>query len=534
MTKRKRILLIVIGILVVLAIIISLFANSIAKNKIEALLKNNIPNHIEYSYKSFSVNVLGGSISYKDLNLLIKVKDTSLVQANIKMESFTVGGLSYWDYLFNDEIHIGKLKFDALQLTYYKDHKNQPKDSTNKGKAFKLPRPIIIDNINFKNSTVSIFEDSKDSTLLSSKNINLDIKGILLNEKTLSSNISIEYENISIKTGTIFYKAGDYENLNIHQIEINNNTISLHQVKLETKYSKTELSKIITKERDHYDVKIENLKINNFDFGFENDSLFIKSNLISINNLDAVFYKDKLVADDYKIKKIYSKSIRELPIKLTIDSVTIINGNVAYSEKAHAENPAGTLNLSNLNGGITNLSNTYKSPEKTTINVEGIFMKNSPMKAAWSFDVNQTNEAFTFRGHLGKLEASDMNAFITPLINVELEGEILETHFEITGDFNQSIIHLSQNYDNIKLDLLNKKRKKMKTLSEIANVFINDDSQKGDDIFHNVTANVSRDKTKSFFNYLARNLKASLLIMFTKKNKTEKQKTNKRKDRKKD
>ncbi len=534
MKKRKRILLIVIGILVVTVIILSLFANSIAKNKIEGLLKNSIPDHIENSYKSISVNVLGGSISFKELNLLIKAKDTSLVQANIKMESFIVGGLSYWDYLFNDEIHIGKIKFDDLQVIHYKDHKNIPTDSTKKSKAFKLPKPITIGHIILKNSFISVYDSTKDSTLLESKNIDLDIRNILLNENTLSNKIPIEYENLSIKTGTIFYKAGEYENLNIHQIEINNNTISLNEIKIETKYSKTELSKIIIKERDHFDVKIENLKINNFDFGFENDTLFIKSNLISINNPDAAFYRDKLVADDYKIKKLYSKSIRELPINLTIDSVAIINGKVAYSEKAHFENPAGTLNLSNLNGGITNLSNTYASPEKTTINVEGIFMNDTPMKATWSFDVNQTSDAFTFRGHLGKLEASDMNAFITPLINAELEGEILETHFEITGDFNQSIIHLSQNYDNIKLDLLNKKRKKKKALSEIANVFINDDSQVGDDIFHNITANASRDKTKSFFNYLARNLKASLLIMFTKKNKNEKQKTNKRKDRKKD
>lgn len=534
MNKRKRILLIVIGIIVTIVIILSLFANSIAKNKIEALLKNDIPDHIENSYKSFSVNVLGGSISFKDLSLLIKVKDTSLIQANIKMKSFTVGGLSYWDYLFNDEIHIGKLKADELQLLYYKDHKNIPKDSTIKNNPIKLPKPIIIDRINFINSTVAIFENSKDSTLLSTKNLNLNIRDILLNEKTLSNKIPIDYGDISIKTEDIFFKAGVYENLNVSYFEIDNKNISLKEIELKTKYSETELSKVITKERDHIDVKVGELKINPFEFGFENDSLFIKSKLITIDNPDASFYRDKLVADDFKIKNLYSKSIRELPIKLTVDSVAIINGKVAYSEKVHIENPAGTLNLSNLNGGITNLSNTYASPEKTTINVDGIFMKDTPVKASWSFDVNKTNDAFTFTGSLGNLEASDMNAFITPLINAELEGDIFETHFEITGDFNQSIIHLSQNYDSIKLDLLNKKRKKMKTLSEIANVFINDDSQVGDDIFHNVTANASRDKTKSFFNYLARNLKASLLIMFTKKNKTEKQKTNKRKDRKKD
>ena len=48
--------------------------------------------------------------------------------------------------------------------------------------------------------------------------IDMDIRDILLNEKTLSKNIPIEYGKISIQTGPIFYKAGDYENLNINQI----------------------------------------------------------------------------------------------------------------------------------------------------------------------------------------------------------------------------------------------------------------------------------------------------------------------------
>ncbi len=483
MKKYKRILLIAIGIIVTIVIILSLLANSIAKNKIEALLKNNIPNHIENSYKSVSVNVLGGSISFKELNLLIKIKDSSLVQANIKIESFTVGGLSYWDYLFNDEIHIGKIKFKELQLEYYKEHKNKPKDSAEGKKPINLPKPIIIDHIYIENTAISIFDESKDSIFLYSKNINVALEDILLNESTLLQKIPIHYGDVSIQTDSIFFKAGIYENLFVDHLEIENNNITLKDIHFKTKYSKTELSKIITKERDHLNLKVDEFKINNLDFGFENDSLFVKSNLISINKTDAAFYRDKLVADDYKLKNLYSKSLRELPIKLTIDSISIVNSKVEYSEKDHPENPAGVLTINNLNGGVSNLSNTYSSPKKTTIYVEAIFMKNSPMSATWSFDINKTNDAFTFTGHLGKLEASDMNVFITPLINAELEGEIIETYFDITGDYNQSVINISQDYDDIKVDILNKKKQKRIVLSEIANVFINQDSEVDGQIF---------------------------------------------------
>jgi len=532
MKKHKRTLLTVIGIIIILVIILSLFANSLVKTKIEALIEDNLPEYIESSYKGISVNVLGGSVSLKDLNLLIKVKDSSLIQTKAIMKSFTIAGVSYWDYIFNDEIHVGSIKFDGLQLEYYKDHKNQPKDSTEDKKPIKLPKPIKIDHINFDNTSISVFDESKDSTFLYSKNVTVVIEDILLNESTILQKIPIHYGDVSIQTDSIFFKAGIYENLFVDHLEIENNNITLKDIHFKTKYSKTELSKIITKERDHLNIKVEEFEINNFDFGFENDSLFVKSNLISITKPNASFYRDKLVADDHKLKKLYSRSIRELPIKLTIDSISIANGKVEYSEKVHLENPAGVLTISKLNGGISNLSNTYSSPEKTTLKVNAIFMKNSPMDATWSFDINKTNDTFTFIGHLGKLEASDMNVFITPLINTELEGEIIETKFEITGDYNQSVINMSQDYDDIKVDILNKKKHKRIVLSEIANVFINQDSEVDGQIFHNVTANASRDKTKSFFNYLARNLKSSLLIMFTKRNKSDKKKSKKHKGKK--
>lgn len=527
MKRKKRFLLISIGAIAIILLILSLFVNSIAKNKIETLLQNNIPDHIENSYESISVNVLGGTVSLNELSLQIKVKDCSLIQTKAIMKSFTIGSISYWDYIFNDEIHVGTIKFENLQIEYYKDHKNNPTDSTKGTKPTRLPKPIIIDNINFKNAAISIFDKATDATFLYSKNINLAIEDILMNENTLLQKIPIKYGAISIQTDSVFFKAGNYENLLVNHLEIENNNITLKDIHFKTKYSKTELSKILTKERDHLNIKIEEFKINNLNFGFENDSLFVKSNLIIINKTNASFYRDKLVADDHKLKNLYSKSLRELPIKLTIDSVSIANSKIEYSEKDHPENPAGVLTISNLNGGVSNLSNTYSSPEKTTIYVEAIFMKNSPMTATWSFDINKTNDAFTFTGHLGTLEASNMNVFITPLINAELEGEIIETYFDITGDYNQSIINMSQDYDDIKIDVLNKKKHKRIVLSEIANVFINDDSEVGGQIFHNVTANASRDKTKSFFNYLAINLKSSLLIMFTKKNKRDKKKSKK-------
>jgi len=532
MKKYKRLVLIIIGLIAVILIVISLFANPFLEKKIEAFLQNNMPDHIENSYESISVNVIGGTLTIEKPSLILKTKDSSLVHTHLKMKSFVVEDISYWDYLFNDEIHLDEILFEELQLTYYKDHYKKKKDTAKTKKPLKLPKPILIDNIVFKNSSIGIYQKSVDSTILFSKNINLDLMDMQLNETTLSQRIPVKFGAISATTDSIFLKVGQYENLSFQKFEFEDGNISLNGIQLKTKYSREELSKIIAKERDHFNVKVEAFKINNLDFGFENDTLYVKSNLITVATPDAAIYRDKLVADDHGIKKLYSESIRDLPIKLTIDSISMTNGRVEYSEKVFQENTAGVLTISKINAGISDISNTYTAPEKTTISVEAIFMKDTPITANWSFDTSSLGDEFTFKGTAGKMDASDMNVFTAPLLNAELEGQIHETIFSITGDYNQSIINLSQNYDDIKIEILSKKSKKRKkALSSIANVFVHDDSKSDGETFNNVTANVSRDKTKSFFNYLASNIKVALISNFTKK-KNKKSKEDKRKARK--
>ena len=70
--------------------------------------------------------------------------------------------------------------------------------------------------------------------------------------------------------------------------------------------------------------------------------------------------------------------------------------------------------------------------------------------------------------------------------------------------------------------ILNKEKAENKFLSNVANIFISDKSKDEKSEFHKVSTKATQDTTKSFFNYLAKNLKNGLLIMFTSKKDKEK------------
>ena len=79
---------------------------------------------------------------------------------------------------------------------------------------------------------------------------------------------------------------------------------------------KKEYEKLLIIQRDHYDVTVEKLIINELAIGKENDSIFLKTNLISIDKASAAIYRDKFEKEeDLRLKKLYSRAIRELPIK---------------------------------------------------------------------------------------------------------------------------------------------------------------------------------------------------------------------------
>ena len=285
-----------------------------------------------------------------------------------------------------------------------------------------------------------------------------------------------------------------------------------NQIKLKTKYSRTELSQKILKERDHFDLDIKKLTVNNIDFGFDDRALFISSDYVTIDTPDLKIFRDKLVNDDLTIKKLYSQSLRELPFQLTVDSVAIDKASIEYTEKVKEENNGGSIYLDRLDAKIANVSNTYSSPKQTEIDIEGYFMKDTPFKSQWNFDVNSTNDNFIFSMEIGELQAERLNAFTEPNLKVRLNGKTDKIYYTIDGNRNSSTVDLKVKYEDFEVIVLNKKgNKKNWVLSTVANLFVSEGSEDKNDDFREGTVEVERNKTKSVFNFIWLNLSKGLL-----------------------
>jgi len=493
-----------------LFIIGTITVNVILKKKLETFIQERLPQNMIRAYDDITVETFGGSLSITNASLIIKNKENGAKHTFINVDELKISDISFWDYLFNAEIHIGAITLNNPTLAYYEDRITKKKNTKDNG-LISVYKPIFIDHLRITNTTFAIYENAQDSTKLYTNGLSIAIDGIKINTQKISRKIPFEYEGYSAKSDSIFVKVSEYENLTVEDFSIENRTAILKDLNLLTKYSKRELSKLISKERDHYDLSLHSLAIEDIDFGFKNNRFFAESKMVSLTAPSLEIYRDKLVADETKTKPLYSKMLRDLPMDLTIDSLKISDAKILYEERQNAENMGGSINFKNLEASISNVSNTYSSPTKTKAKINADFMENTPITVDWSFDVQDKNDRFLFRADVGHLVADRLNSFTEPNLKVKLEGTTNQTYFTIDGNNDTSTIDMKIKYSDFKVLLLqNEGERKNKFLSAVANIFISKNSQEKNENYKEGTAEATRNKSKSVFNFLWLNVKNAL------------------------
>ena len=500
-TSFRRILYIVLALLIVAAIS-TIAAEFFIKHKIEELVAEQLPENMAGNYDDITVNLWTGSIFLENPSLIIKNEKNNINHTFINLESVKVSDLSFWKYLTKNELHIGKIVLKSSQTIVHKDRKEPVNDSVVKPKSkIELP-PIHLDLFKLEAAEFAVYDNEKDSTNFKLKNLSVTVRGVELNNETLRNKIPFTHQTIEASSDSIFLKVNAYENLTLESFVLSDGkNVVFKNLDFTTKYSKTGLSQLIDVERDHYNLSLESLSIEGYDFGFTRDTFYAKSRKVILDAPSLAIFRDKLITDDTSTKPLYSRSLRELPIQLSVDSLQIRDGTVNYQERVQEENQGGSINFKDMEALVTNLGNTYK--EKTTLSLQTVFMDHTPFSAVWRFDVQNINDDFLFEGKVGHLEAKNMNTFTAPNMNVRLEGQANQTYFTIDGNNDTSQTTMKISYSDFRVNLLRSDgEKKNKVISALVNIFVSKNSEKKNELYREVSAPATRDKTKSVFNFL--------------------------------
>lgn len=518
--KRKRNItitfLIAFGAIFLLVFVVS---QVMAKDMIANFLKKKIPKHIELAYKNVQVNVLKGNIEFEKISLDFYERDSSLLQTNVQIDQLTIDDFGYWDFFVNSSIHIDAIHVDKPKVKYFLDRVLPQKDTISKG-VVQLLKTIEVGEIIVENGNLLLLNDSKDNIKVAIENINFSLTGGKTGPELIKNKIPVQYDRYELTTKDIFVDLGPYEIFRASELQLKPKKATMRHLTLATKLSKSELSQNLSVERDHVDLKIPQLEIEDINFGFKKSVFFLNIQQGFIHGPVLEIYRDKLVPDDLKKKKLYSQMLRELPIDLSIPKIIIKNGSVTYTEHVTEVAKPAPLIFADLEAILENVSNRAIS---TSVNAKAKLMNKAPLELNWSFEDPSKNDRFVASGVVKDFHAASLNDFLSSNLRANAKGVVNELYFTVSGDAISSSGDMKMKYEDFQFSVLKKNRLGInKFLTAIGKIFINDGSKTAADGFRYGVIEVERDPTKSFFNYLWINVEDGTMSTLTGKAKKKK------------
>jgi hypothetical protein len=511
----KKIIIVILSLVAAL-ILINFGLNYWLNKQLPKMITDKNSTSYTITYKDLKIDLLSKNIKASSIVIAPKPKQQdSLKEIKIytKIATISIEDFNVWDILFNDRIKAHTVTISNPNVVLFKDEQQQTNASEDLSSHVVKPfqKIIIVSNIILKHGSLKIVKAQSKKPLLTIANLNLKLDGIVVTDQLLKKKIPFSFQEYAIATDSSYYRINDSYHITTKEIVTTNKALNIKDFRLIPDYSRQEFTKRLTKEKDLFTVHSKLIKISNMDWGFKNDKLFFKANSVLLDQLSANIYRNKLPEDDLSTKPLYSKLLRDLQFPLQVDTLLVRNSLLVYEEEIDFTKGPGILRFNNFNLKATNIQSGYlqKKLADVTINIDCKFMKDSPFKLNWKFNVLDQKERFKLHGVVSNLQTNDLSSFTKPYINASTKGTFDKLEFRINGNNYNSFENASLKYHDLKVTLYRKAAPEKKSVlkSALANLIVKNDSD-GKTIA--TTATVERVPEKSFFNFLWLNIVAVL------------------------
>lgn len=494
-TKKWSILL---GVLIVLFFsinsILAVVVSTIVNTQLEEINKQG---KFKVSVGKISLNVFVGNLNIKNVN----VKPDSLFFENFKegntqkastsefiLSDLKVRGFGIYDVLINKEIHVRKIIAKGLQLNLYKSDKHYEKhvsdlnDKKSDSLFIKGINEIDFNSIVFDDFEVRVMNAQTADTLFLYKEKECEISGIdLIAHPTIKNYFEIDKEDLTINLDKqeIQTNDGNYKLfLNKITYDYKTRSLLLANFKMNPTIEKEKLASTYRYNSEVYEFETGAIQLK----GFHLDSILrtgiIKIDTVLVEHPIIGIYKDQTKPFNLnKRPKFLNQTLKALKQPLHIEKVLIQNGLFSYWEKHEGFNELMTLDITDLNAEISNVTSLKEhltSGSNLTMNIQGKLSKVAPFQLDILMHYNTWNNSYSFKGIVGEANFIHFNPAIYPAAGIKFDGGKLQSmNFTVHGTPAGSSGKMTMLYTNINGNFI-KEHKKKKAISWIGNSLIVD------------------------------------------------------------
>ena len=477
--------------------------------------KNTVKEKIPFRFTNHDIEADNIYLKANKLQA-VKIKKISSKNSDILIEKFQMIALgkSVNKDLFNidtEEIKIinNKTRYIGQKLSVQLDgleiktpsikivsanHKSKSKKSDSKLPEFALNLGFI------KISDGKFSQNSQGKEKLSVGKFDVLVNRIVSGNEYMKNDLPFKVNNHSITAQKVFLDAGKYYTLKVGEVKNSGKQTDMKDFQYLPKYSRAAFSKVIAKETDLYTITVKKIGITDLNSKFfKNPAIDISK--VTIDGLSCGIYHDLAPPDDNAARYLFSKKLRDVKLPMFVKNVAIRNSNLTYEENAENSNIPGKLTFDKFSIDINNVNNGKIKGRPTTITADAnfAFYGTANTTINWKFDVMKLDDQFTINGNIQKLSAENVNLFVRPYLNVTLDGNIDYLKFQYHGTNAGIGGNFYFKYNEMYVNLLNKKGNERKLLSKVANWFVKNESTGEPD---HVVIEKKRDSDRSFFSML--------------------------------
>lgn len=502
--KFLKVILITIASLIILLIAGGYGLSWYASKKLPEIIRGNKDFPYNISYENLDIDLIGGNFTITNAYLAPKDSLQSALQqgAFAKVKTIEVNHFSLWALLRKNHINVDEVIITSPDvILYHRKEKYNPENDFVKP----FENTIKTGRLTIKNGTFKML-DSLQRPFVKAANISFGLSNIKVDSTTLKKDIPIRYRDYNFSCDSLFYDAGKHYTISVGKLATTDSVLTIDKFRLKPKQSRQQFTRMLSKELDQFNLSAEKISIPKLEWGYMRDTLYVHTPQVILDRVHANIYRSKEPPDDYSRKKLYSEMLRSIKFDIDVKQLLIKNTVIEYEEQLTFSRPAAKVSFSKFDAKISNIYSLVGRKDQklppTVLDVKCLFMKSSPLRVTWSFNIPEESDAFTIMGHLQNIDTQKTDAITKPLMNARTDGQIKEVKFALNGNTRHGKGTFAINYDDLKVDILKKDGKKEnKIVSAVANMVVKNDT---DNKLKETHIEVDRIQHKSVFNFLWR------------------------------
>jgi hypothetical protein len=439
-----------------------------------------------------------------------------------------------WKIYFDGILEMGSVMIDKpkLQVIFTNSRRNKETTQPDIRTAWQRLKPYLqslkVQKITFQDADFQYV----DKSLVPEKITNL--KGLTIRVTDLLIDSLSQFDKTRLyHTRDIFAELNSYKSItadSIYTINIQQFTASTGKgyanvkgFRLIPRLGEMEFSRNFKVQKDRYTVNVQEMQLNNIDYNMLNVNRRIIASALTMQKADVSIFLNRSMPDSLRDRGMNfpQLSFQRFNLEAIVDTVSIYDSRVNYSEYNPDSRQKGTVSFSKINGRIFNLTNDSASLSrniKADAKLTALLMDRGRFNVNMLFDLASPTGAFTFKGDVGMMDADMFNAAIRPLSLIEIKSGLLQ-RMEFNGNGSTKGVKgsLSVYYNNLKIALLERSEKtswlKRRGIASIfANVLIieSDNPTPGRPV-RTVKFNYVRPQHSSFFNMIWKGISTALL-----------------------